>query len=151
MPFTLLKALEEDPAVGMWQMVVVGAWFFALLCPWRRIWRSRRTGRAVAWGARQTHRITRRIPLLNRSTPPDPFETLQVQIRLHAVAVEIRELETDCTVYARAARLEARAQAYDALLRNACELAGVVDLDEATGRDGRMQRELELAERGWSW
>ena len=72
-------------------------------------------------------------------------------MRLHAVAVEIQELEIDNTVYARAARLEARSAAYDALLRNACELAGVVDLDEVTGRDGRMHRELELAERGWSW
>jgi hypothetical protein len=67
------------------------------------------------------------------------------------VAVEIGELEIDATVFARAARLEARVAAYDALLRNACELAGVADLDEATGRDGRMQRELQLAARGWSW
>jgi hypothetical protein len=117
-------ALEEDPAVAVTPyLVVMAATGLALSC-----------------------RLHRRRP-----PPPDPFEALHLQTRLHVIAVEIRQIEVDDTIYARAARLEARSAAYDALLRNACELAGVVDLDDATGRDGRMSRELQLVERGWSW
>ncbi len=97
--------------------------------------------------------------------PPDPFEALRVQMRLHALADEINQLHYDESIFARAARLEARAAAYDALLGKACCLAGVSETAEPprkpgyatptpvrlAGRDLRARRELLLAERGWSW
>ncbi|GAA3622338.1 hypothetical protein GCM10022223_44080 [Kineosporia mesophila] len=95
----------------------------------------------------------------------DPFEALRVQMRLQALADEIRRLHHDESVFARAARLEASARAYDDLLGCACRLAGVSETQETTavkgfatptparlaGRDRRARRELLLAERGWSW
>jgi hypothetical protein len=140
-------AFNEDPAVALIRnLVVLAAMASALLCPWRRMLSPfHRLAR------RAHHVVVTSLGVFRKEPPPDPFEALHVQMRLHAVVMEIGELHIDETVYARAARLEARVLAYDALLRNACQLAGVDDLDEATGRDGRMQRELQLAERGWSW
>ncbi len=96
---------------------------------------------------------------------PDPFEALRIQLRLHALADEINRLHHDESIFARAARLEASAAAYDDLLGKACCLAGVPENVETTavcgyatptprrlaGRDLRARRELLLAERGWSW
>jgi hypothetical protein len=139
-------AFNEDPAVALIRnLVVLAAVALFVLCPWRR-WISR-----LYRAAERGQSLLTSLPRFRRTPPPDPFEALHVQMRLHAVVVEIGELHVDDMAFARAARLEARVLAYDALLRNACELAGVDDLDEATGRDGRMQRELQLAERGWSW
>jgi hypothetical protein len=127
-------------------LIVLATTALTFVRPWYRARRSKKAPEpSIA-----RHGFTW-LPRSRRPPRPDPFETLHVQTRLHVVAVEIRELEVDSTVFARAARLEARSAAYDALLRNACELAGVVDLDEVTGRDGRMHRELQLTERGWSW
>lgn len=95
---------------------------------------------------------------------PDPFEALRVQMRLHALADEINRLHHDESIFARAARLEASAAAYDDLLGRACCLAGVPETPvcpapayatppprRLAGRDLRAQRELLLAERGWNW
>lgn len=96
---------------------------------------------------------------------PDPFEALRIQTRLHVLAEEISRLHWDESIFARAARLEASAAAYDDLLGRACCLAGVPEEVVATpvtgyatppprrlaGRDLRAHRELQLAERGWSW
>jgi hypothetical protein len=138
----------EKPAVAVMSVLLLtGVLALAGLCPARH-----RLRHAAHHSIRHAvHRILDRWPGFRRCPPPDPFEALHVQSRLHVIAVEIGQLEIDDTVFARAARMEARVAAYDALLRNACQLAGVVDLDEATGRDGRMHRELELAERGWFW
>jgi hypothetical protein len=155
---TLLMALKEDPAVALIPyliLIVLGATALSLLCPASRGQKTpivRAVEQTVARPvARRARKLVIRLPLFRRVPPPDPFEVLHVQLRLHAVAEEIGELEIDETVFARAARMEARVAAYDALLKNACELAGVDDLDQVTGRDGRMQRELQLTERGWSW
>ncbi|MDP9827799.1 hypothetical protein [Kineosporia succinea] len=99
------------------------------------------------------------------ASSPDPFEALRLQMRLAVLADEMARLHHDETIFARAARLEARAAAYDALLGKACCLAGVAEpapecapVGHATpppvrlaGRDLRARRELLLAERGWSW
>lgn len=96
----------------------------------------------------------------------DVFQTFHLQTRLGAVADEIRRLESDRDVFARAHRLRAARGAYDGLLAEACRAADVrddvSDLDEPddqrNGRAGardvdavRMHAELELASRGWSW
>jgi len=106
-------------------------------------------------------------PFLVAEPPPepDPFEALRIQVRLHVLADEISQLHHDESIFARAARLEAYAAAYDALLDKACCLAGVPEAAEPepvatyatptpvrlAGRDLRARRELLLAERGWSW
>ena len=91
---------------------------------------------------------------------PDPFTALQIQHRLGLIATELRVLEAkdaDLTYYARAHRINTRRSAYDQLLAEACELAGVPA--QHPGPEGRTCRtaderfcvELELAARGWHW
>jgi hypothetical protein len=77
---------------------------------------------------------------------------LRVQARLSAVADEVRALEQDETVFARAHHLEATQAAYDALLAEACQLAGVTTEPGVPGDEHeRFREEVELTERGWSW
>ncbi|MEK8226138.1 hypothetical protein NKG05_08770 [Oerskovia sp. M15] len=83
--------------------------------------------------------------------------TLGVQIRLGQLAHELRDIQDDPGVYARAHHYLAAQGAYDALLREACRLSGLeVAADPlAAGlrsdEDERLREELELSSRGWSW
>lgn len=92
-----------------------------------------------------------------RGTIADPLVTLTVQVRLGELARELRAIEQDPQVFARAHHARAAQGAYDALLREACRLAGlsVVDLpmraDERAESAERLREELELSARGWSW
>jgi hypothetical protein len=98
-------------------------------------------------------RLRRRPP-----PPPDPFEALRVQMRLAVLAEEVRALERSADVYARVHHLRATEAAYDAMLFEACRLAGV-PTDSQPGRlstvvqdkEERFRAEVELAARGWSW
>ncbi|WP_235915442.1 hypothetical protein [Puerhibacterium puerhi] len=100
---------------------------------------------------RRAQRRRRRIP------GPDPLTTLRLQVRLGELARQLRDVEQDPAVYARAHHWHATQGAYDALLREACRMAGVpVDdrplrADERTAAAERLRIELELAARGWSW
>jgi hypothetical protein len=94
--------------------------------------------------------------LLHRrpATPPlpDPFDALQVQTRLAIVAEHIRHLEEDRHAWARAERIIAAQLAYDALLAQACRMAGVEVLPRAKGDPWeRLREEVELIARGWTW
>jgi len=88
---------------------------------------------------------------------PDPLVTLRLQVRLGQLATELRRVEQDPGVYARAHHWFAVQGAYDALLREACRLAGLpvesapLRADERTTDDERLREELELSSRGWSW
>lgn len=95
-----------------------------------------------------------------RATPqpeqPDPFEVLRVQMRLGALADEVRALERNGNLYARGHHLKATQAAYDALLLEACLLAGIdtvanprptIPQDEIE----RFREEVELVSRGWTW
>ncbi|GAB3161391.1 hypothetical protein GCM10027059_11410 [Myceligenerans halotolerans] len=88
---------------------------------------------------------------------PDPLVTLRLQIRLGELASELRHIEEDPGLYARAHHWFAVQGAYDALLRDACRLAGVPTKaaplrgDEHSAADERLREELELSSRGWSW
>lgn len=88
---------------------------------------------------------------------PDPLVTLRLQIRLGELAAELRRVEQDPDVYARAHHWFAVQGAYDALLREACQLAGLptetapLRADERAGAGERLREELELSSRGWSW
>ena len=78
---------------------------------------------------------------------------------LGVLADHIRELESDERIWARGRRLEAAQAAYDALLDEACRLAGIPSHLPPAGGAGlrrntepdRFEDELALAQRGWSW
>lgn len=87
-----------------------------------------------------------------RPDQPNPFEVLRVQTRLGVVADEVRALERDQSVFAKAHHLEVTQTAYDALLAEACQLAGVATGPSSHGDEQeRFREEVELASRGWSW
>lgn len=92
-----------------------------------------------------------------RAPAVDPLVTLGLQLRLGEVARELRALQDDPDVYARAHHWVAAQGAYDALLREACRLTGLDvqgDPLRAGARerdDERLREELELSSRGWSW
>ena len=110
--------------------------------PPRRRWRSRLAGRLERTAGR----------LRSGGDAPDPFEVLRLQTRLGVVADQVRLLEGDDRVYAKAARLRATQAAYDDLLEEACRLAGVPVQREGRRREQeRLREEVELASRGWSW
>ena len=87
-----------------------------------------------------------------RPAEPDPFTTLRVQERLSVVADHVRSLELDPRTFARAERIIASQLAYDQLLVEACQLAGVEVQPAAKGDPAeRFREEVELASRGWAW
>ncbi|MCB7135173.1 hypothetical protein [Cellulosimicrobium marinum] len=97
------------------------------------------------------------VPRRRRVGPPDPLRTLALQVRLTELAAEMRRIEADPDVYARAHHYLAVQGAYDALLREACRLTGL-PVEDAPLRAGlrahddeRLREELELSARGWSW
>ncbi|MFE6968715.1 hypothetical protein [Isoptericola sp. NPDC057653] len=130
-----------------WQLALVTAAVVAFATVAARSWlRSRAHREAVA------RRSRRRRPAV-----ADPLLTLTVQVRLGELARELRAIDDDPQVYARAHHARAAQEAYDALLREACRLAGlgVVDLPRRAGERAesaeRLREELELSSRGWSW
>ncbi|MCV2392723.1 hypothetical protein OEB99_00225 [Actinotalea sp. M2MS4P-6] len=86
-----------------------------------------------------------------RSARPDPFEALAIQVRLAAVTAQLHTIDTDERMFARGRRRIAYQAAYDALLADACRLAGVSVPDGEVSEDERLREELELTARGWSW
>jgi hypothetical protein len=111
-------------------------------------WRVRLGTLAGRLAAPLRTRIARRRP------PPvaDPFEVLRLQMRLGVLADQVRALEGDAQIYAKAHRLRATRAAYDDLLGEACLLAGVKPVPETRrSEEERLREEVELASRGWSW
>ena len=75
-----------------------------------------------------------------------------MQERLGVVADHVRSLELDPRTFARAERIIASQLAYDQLLVEACQLAGVEVQPAAKGDPAeRFREEVELASRGWAW
>lgn len=96
--------------------------------------------------------------LRRRPAEIDPFEVLSVQMRLTAIAADLRSIEDEPHLYARAHHLHAARVAYDDLLAEACRLAGVdpgprmgFAVPEEKRVDQRLRDEVELTERGWTW
>jgi hypothetical protein len=83
--------------------------------------------------------------------------TLAIQVRLGQLADELRKVDEDPDVFARAHHWLAVQGAYDALLREACRLSGLpvadapLRLGEHAAAEERLREELELSSRGWSW
>jgi hypothetical protein len=111
-------------------------------------WRVRANA-LLTWAVRPVRRaVERRRPPI----PIDPFEVLRLQTRLGVVADQVRALEADAQVYAKAHRLAATRAAYDDLLGEACRMAGIQPVPEARRSEGeRLREEVELAARGWNW
>ena len=129
-------------------LVLAAVGWFVLL-----FWRP---GTASVWRARLrlADRLERAALLLRsrrRRRPPDPFETMRLQQRLGVLADQIRTLEDDRYVYAKAQRLIAHRGAYDDLLDEAFALAGLPVPEQGRGEARRLDAELELTGRGWSW
>ncbi|MCA5892089.1 hypothetical protein LEP48_01825 [Isoptericola sp. NEAU-Y5] len=118
-------------------------------------------GTAVAvrsWAESDAHRETvARRDLRRRAAMADPLVTLAVQVRLGQLAGELRRLDDDPDVFARAHHWRAVQCAYDALLREACRLSGLavedppLRADQRTEAAERLREELELSSRGWNW
>ncbi|BDZ41563.1 hypothetical protein GCM10025865_08620 [Paraoerskovia sediminicola] len=97
--------------------------------------------------------------LAARRRPPevDPMRSLRVQVRLTELALEMRRIETDREAFARAHHYLAVQGAYDALLREACDLAGlpvshrVLLAGRCDDPTERLREEVELSARGWTW
>lgn len=85
-----------------------------------------------------------------RRNTDDPFVVLALQLRLGAVANHLRRIEMDTRMYARGERWIAAKDAYDTLLADACQIAGVPPAHAPTEGE-RLRVELELTSRGWSW
>lgn len=81
---------------------------------------------------------------------PDPFVSLSVQGHLSRVAWEIRRLERDDVLWARAHHLRAALLAYDELLCEAAALAGI-PVPHAPVPIRRLILESQLQSSGWSW
>ncbi|ARU51977.1 hypothetical protein CBR64_11285 [Cellulosimicrobium cellulans] len=124
----------------------------ATACTIAAVWWVLRAGRPSSHGSTDRPRRLRR-----RTSAPDPLATLALQVRLSELAAEMRRIEADPDVYARAHHYLAVQGAYDALLREACRLTGLSVEDAPlragfrTGDDERFREELELSARGWSW
>lgn len=127
---------------------------WALRLVWRRLGAPSRAALRGPDPLPEPGRSRRIVRLLHhrRTAPPNPFEVLRVQTRLSAVADEVRALERNETAFARAHHLEATQRAYDALLAEACVLAGVATNPYERGDETeRFREEVELTSRGWSW
>lgn len=126
--------------------------------------RRRRRLRRAPMARRHHVRASRKQPVT------DPFVALEIQLRLAAVASEIQRLERERHALAVAHHLRASQYAYDALLTEACRLAGLdatepapppsddtmaspgaVPVPWTVDEEQRMRQELELGARGWSW
>ncbi|MBO9553633.1 hypothetical protein [Cellulomonas sp.] len=106
------------------------------------------------WRVALAVRLEQLAGRLRHRKPPeyDPFATLRVQERLGVVADHVRALELDPRTFARAERIIASQLAYDQLLAEACQLAGVEVEQRAKGDPAeRFREEVELASRGWTW
>jgi hypothetical protein len=116
---------------------------------------SPRVGPPPRWQVRLRAFAGRVVDAVRRprpEPPADPFVVLRLQTRLGVLADQMRALEADAQVYAKAHRLKATRAAYDDLLGEACRLAGVPLVPEARRSEGeRLREEVELTSRGWNW
>lgn len=112
-------------------------------------WRTRAAGLLERLAKRLRPRPTREI---------DPFDVLSVQLRLSAIAADLRSIEDEPHMYAKAHHLHAAHVAYDDLLFEACRLAGLdagprlsFSVPEERRVDQRLREEVDLAALGWTW
>lgn len=98
-------------------------------------------------------RLRRTFPLLLPVTapPPDPFHTLELQIRLTRLSREIGSLNVDKSrEFAAGHHSRAATIAYELTLADACRLVGV-PVDDPHGPAQRLLCEANLFRAGWVW
>lgn len=90
------------------------------------------------------------VPLLRRREP-DPFATLEIQLRLSRLSGELDMLAgPGIAPFAAAHHARAAELAYDASLAEACALIGA-DVGRAGGPADRLEMEATLVRDGWTW
>lgn len=79
---------------------------------------------------------------------------LELQVRLSKLTRLLREIDVDPGRYARQHHWRTTLWAYDAVLGDACAVAGIEVREASAGpaaAEERMRRELELYACGWNW
>lgn len=95
-------------------------------------------------------RVRRRVLRLGRRAP-DPFATLELQVRLSRLAAELDRLAAgDAAAYAQGHHARAATMAYEATLAEACVLVGE-DVPPGGGPSRRLLMEACLVNAGWTW
>lgn len=90
------------------------------------------------------------VPLLP-VPPPDPFQTLELQIRLTRLSQELNSLNVDKTCeFAAGHHSRAATMAYEQTLTDACRLVGM-PVENTEGPAGRLLAEANLFRAGWLW
>ncbi|HUX71613.1 MAG TPA: hypothetical protein VMV41_13940 [Cellulomonadaceae bacterium] len=115
--------------------------------------------RTTRWRTRAAERLEHLAHRLrHKPREVDPFDVLSVQMRLSVIAADIRSIEDEPHLYARAHHLHAARVAYDDLLAEACRLAGLdpgprmsFSVPEEKRFDERLREEVELTALGWTW
>ena len=96
-------------------------------------------------------RVRRRV-LRWRRRAPDPFATLELQLRLGRLAAELDTLSRgSASVFALAHHAEAATRAYEQTLAEACRLVGAPVPEGSGGPSRRLLMEAELVNAGWTW
>jgi hypothetical protein len=95
-------------------------------------------------------RLRRRIPL-GRRRVPDPFATLELQLRLGRLSRELDALASPRErSFAAGHHVRAAEIAYDRSLADACELIGEA-APTVSGPTNRLYMEAALTKAGWTW
>lgn len=95
-------------------------------------------------------RLRRRVPRLRRREP-DPFATLELQLRLGRLSSELDVLSrSGGAAFAAGHHARAAELAYDHSLAEACALIGQGS-PAGRGPLGRLEMEAELLRAGWTW
>lgn len=96
-------------------------------------------------------RVRRRMPPWRRRAP-DPFQTLELQLRLSRLATELDTLSRGrAPVFALAHHAAAATLAYDQTLAEACRLIGAPVPPGRLHPSQRLLMEAELVNAGWTW
>jgi len=91
------------------------------------------------------------IPGFLPAPPPDPFHTLELQIRLTRLSQELNSLNMDKTrEFAVGHHSRAATIAYEQTLADACRLVGM-PVEDTNGAAQRLLAEANLFRAGWVW
>ena len=96
-------------------------------------------------------RARRHLPTRRRTTP-DPFATLELQMRLARLGRELDTLAHERVPrFAVAHHAEAATRAYEMTLAEACRLMGLGVAVEGDRPTRLLMMEAELVRAGWTW
>lgn len=87
-----------------------------------------------------------------RRRGPDPFETLELQMRLGRLSAELQELARERVPrFAIHHHAEAATRAYEMTLADACRLIGIAPAESGERASRILLMEAELVGAGWAW